>query len=302
MGYPTFHGQAVNLNEMLAGAADLGDVERALVRERAIRKTMAKTGEGREPVAEMVDAMQSMDREAVLELTDGAPTTLSDALARYIRIAQQQEYGKDFYEDESGRIWDRVAGDLDAILEYPWSAEEERLASHGVNQALDLHVEHPDETTMSLTIGSDRWEIYRTEIYGEAGEAVAEAVTAAAEAIYRAVLTRVIGDRDHAVHLNRRQTEGLIKWLDRGRSGSWTDDTRISVDAVAGGGILVRTRPYTYQHRVSRAQADQRRESTDGIRPHRPMTPEDQERALQYATEHAGPIDAETVRRALDNS
>lgn len=256
-----------SIADALASADDLGEMERALVRERAIRKTMAKTGEGREVVAEAIDAMQSMDREAVLELTDGAPTTLSDALARYILILDQND-GAD----------PDVINDLGAILEHPWPAEEERMASHGLNQSLQLRVEHPDETTMSLTIGDNRWEIYRTEIYGEAGEAVAEAVTAAAEAVYRAVLTRVIGDRDHHVQLNSHETTEMLQWLASvPRGGSVWVGSRLTLDSVQGGGILVRTRPYSYQYRVSSAQQDIRRENAE-------------------------PIDADQVRRALDNS
>lgn len=280
-----------DLGKVLALADDLDDIERALVRERAIRKGMARTGEGREVVAEAIDAMQGMDREAVLDLTEGNPTTLNDALARYIRIVQD-------WDEVIPR--DRVVSDLGAILENPWPAEEERLASHGINQALDLHVENTG-SSISVAMGPNRWEVYRAETYGNS--AVTDAVQGTAEAVYRAVLSRVIADRDHHVQLDRNQTEHLIGWLDRGmRSGSWVGDTRLSVDAVAGGGILIRTRPYAYQHRVAEEQRNQRRESTDGIRPHRPMRPEDEAAARRYALENAEPIDADQIRRALDNS
>jgi hypothetical protein len=73
-----------NLAEALADVTDIGKVVRAVVRETAIREMMAETGESREAVTTVADAAVSMDEEAVLDLMDGEPTTLSRALARYV--------------------------------------------------------------------------------------------------------------------------------------------------------------------------------------------------------------------------
>ena len=79
MGFPTY--DKPELADLLADDADLAAAQRAIVREKAIRDAMARTGEGRAVVVEMVDAMDAMDQEAVLDLAEGSPTTLEDALA-----------------------------------------------------------------------------------------------------------------------------------------------------------------------------------------------------------------------------
>jgi hypothetical protein len=91
MGYPTFETHEVfpTLAEFLATMPDLDQAARAVEREREIRIGMARTGEGREVVAGFLDAQAAMDDEAVLDLTDGQPTTLVDALTRLLETWNQ---------------------------------------------------------------------------------------------------------------------------------------------------------------------------------------------------------------------
>jgi hypothetical protein len=51
-------------------------------------------------------------------------------------------------------------------------------------------------------------------------------------------------DREHIVQLNCKEREDLIKWLNH-PSGAHLDG-RATFEAVQGGGILVRTQPYSY--------------------------------------------------------
>lgn len=111
MGYPTYRR---TIREQLAEeAVDLDHVQRELVREKTIRTMMAKTGESREIVVEAVDSMAAMDEEAVFDLTDGNPTTLRDALERYV---------------DQMTTWDNqtlidVQSELATILAYPYPGE-----------------------------------------------------------------------------------------------------------------------------------------------------------------------------------
>jgi hypothetical protein len=219
--------------------ADLDQVRRALAREHVIRATMARTGEGRAPVAEMVDALDSMGQEAVLDLAEGEPTTLTDALRRYLDELEKR--------DEL-QPRDRVVSELSAIVEYPWSAEEERLASHGVNSSVRLVVTYPDDDHVEIRLGSNGW-LVASGNYDELGRTGMAQERPVAEAVHRALLGRVIADRDHHVQLNATQTADLREWLAR-PSGSLSDGGRLTVDAVSGGGVLVRTRPYSYQHAI----------------------------------------------------
>jgi hypothetical protein len=232
----------LNLDEALAGEDDLGRVQRAIVREQAIRRGMAKTGEGREVVAEMLDGLAAMDQEAVLDLAEGNPTTMADALARYIRILSQKP--TEMHPEQ-------VQNDLSAILEYPWSAEEEQLAGHDLNQSLRLEVVEGDDRDLVVTLGDNRWPVITIdyESCGSSGQRVAEEV---ARAVHRAVLARVIADRDHRVQINAAEAASLVAWAVNSSGGSWSPSvsSRLSVDAVSGGGWLVRTRPYAWQHQV----------------------------------------------------
>jgi hypothetical protein len=242
MNASTYNREQV-VTDMLSGIDDLGQVSRAIVREEAIRDGMARTGQGREPIAEAIDAMDAMDQEAILDLTEGDPTTLVDALTRYVRILQD---GDEIIPR------DQVVGDLSAILEYSWSGEEKLVQLHNPHYGLALHIAHTPEGDLVVKMGNNRREVARVtwEDAGSGGVLAAEYLT---QAVYRATLARVIADRDHHVQLDRRQLMDLLAFLDR-PSGSWSAD-RVTVDAC-GDGVLVRTRPYTYQ---SAAVAEQRR-------------------------------------------
>jgi plasmid stability protein len=94
---------------------NLDQAARALAREHAIRHGMSITGESREVVAEALDALDSMDQEAVTDLMDGEVTTLAAALQRYVEELERR--------DElipTGRIITELA----AILAYPYAAAE----------------------------------------------------------------------------------------------------------------------------------------------------------------------------------
>lgn len=107
-----------SLAETLEYTVDLDRVERALSRERVIRQVMAESGEPRDVVAEMVDAMRSMGEEAVLDMTDGEPTSLRAGLVRYIEGLDAEVYGV----HEVAELRARVSGELGALVEYPWPA------------------------------------------------------------------------------------------------------------------------------------------------------------------------------------
>lgn len=109
------------LQDLLAGADDLGAWSAALVREKTIRNVMAETGESRKIVTEVADAAESMDQEAVLSLTEGKPTTLADALGRYVDGIRQRPFlNFGDQNDEVAGTWEEVEADLNALLAYPW--------------------------------------------------------------------------------------------------------------------------------------------------------------------------------------
>jgi hypothetical protein len=101
----------IDLEKWLSETTELGTVQRALVREQAIRAIVAETGEERRHVVDSMDALDSMDHEAVLDLTEGEPTTLVDALSRYVDVL---EAGDEIVPR------DRVTGDLGALLRHRW--------------------------------------------------------------------------------------------------------------------------------------------------------------------------------------
>lgn len=107
-------GIAVELADVLASIDDLELVQvlDQMIREAVIREAMAETGEDRKTVTDMIDAMDSMDREAVLDLTGGEPTTLADALSRYV------EQLSSCAPKQAPR--DTIVDDLNALLAYPW--------------------------------------------------------------------------------------------------------------------------------------------------------------------------------------
>lgn len=98
-----------SLADALASVDDLEKVKTAMIREETIRSVMAETREDRKTITDMIDAMDSMGQEAVLELTEGEPTTLADALQRYVEIL-----------DSGDPDPERIAGELNALLAYPW--------------------------------------------------------------------------------------------------------------------------------------------------------------------------------------
>jgi hypothetical protein len=98
------------LTKFLEGVDDLDVAQAVFVRERVIRDTMAKTGEDRATVTDMLDALGSMDQEAVLDLTEGEPTTLRAALQRYV----------DHLETQGDTDSLDHANNLTTILAYPW--------------------------------------------------------------------------------------------------------------------------------------------------------------------------------------
>jgi hypothetical protein len=91
----------------------------ALAKETAIREVMAESGESREVVEEAIGAMDAMAGEAVLDLTEGEPTTLRDALERYVAVLEERD-------EILARDW--VLSDLAALLTYPFPAGATGLA------------------------------------------------------------------------------------------------------------------------------------------------------------------------------
>lgn len=112
MGYVTYGRN--ELRHVMSEIEDLDEARAALVREHAVRHVMAETGEPREVVTEMIDAMEATDQDGVLDLTEGEPTTLRDALERYLDALEKDiEAG-----DAAGPV--TISADLGALLAYPW--------------------------------------------------------------------------------------------------------------------------------------------------------------------------------------
>jgi hypothetical protein len=278
------------LAQALTRTDDLDAVIRLVARERLIRDAMAQTGEGRNTVTDMFDAMQAAGEDEILDLTDGEPTTLRDALSRYMDDLDL----------------DTVVADLSTILNYPWSAEEERIQLHDLHGGLALHVEHyPQNERIVISMGDNRWPVYDGSTAREGGVVAGEVATA----VYRGVLARVIADRDHHVQINGADALSLVQWATNSSAGSWSPDrsSRLSVDAVAGGGLLIRTRAYTYQqpgHAQLKEHDERARQqrTVDGIRPHKPVTAEEAKIRERYAQEElARPISQEQIARLLED-
>jgi hypothetical protein len=228
------------LKVFLSGIDDLDAVNRAVEREREIRIGMARTGQGREVVAEFLDAEAAMDEEAVLGLTEGQPTTLVDALRRYVEELEK----KADLSEPSGWPPARMAGELAALLAYPWPEDERRISLHNPHYGLALSINEEENRDLVIRMGSNRWEVARVN-WEDAGSGGQRAAQAVAEAVYRATLARVIPDREHIVKLSSAQARDLAVFLER-PSGSWSAD-RVTVEA-SGGGVWIRTRPYSFQH------------------------------------------------------
>lgn len=223
------------LAEFLAGVDDLDQCQRAVEREREIRIGMHRTGEGREVVAEFLDAQAAMDDVAVLDLTDGNPTTLVDALTRYLEELERRD-------ELQPRA--RVAGELAAILAFPWPEDERRVQLHDPHYGVALHISQEENRDLVIRMGSNRWEVARVnwEDAGSGGQLAAQAV---AEAVYRATLARVIPDRAHDVRLSGAEARDLCQWLVQPYGSARIGD-RLTVETY-GYGVMLRTRPYGFQ-------------------------------------------------------
>lgn len=166
--------QAVNwagpFRDLLASLPELELAQRAFVRERVIRQMMAETGESREIVVEAVDAADSMDQEAVLDLVDGDPTTLRGALQKYADNVEQAASEGETASAES------VYNDITAILNYPFP-QGDGQSGH----TLEIDDESEDEV---LVIKVDGREIYRAN-HDEHGYAGMGAAHEAATAVFR---------------------------------------------------------------------------------------------------------------------
>jgi hypothetical protein len=102
----------------LPHATDLEGLRDAVSREYVIRKVMTETGEDRQTVIDTMGAIDSMNQEAVLGLTSGAPTTLADGLQAYIETL-------DLSREQSNSIPAAdVIDALHALLMYPWPGED----------------------------------------------------------------------------------------------------------------------------------------------------------------------------------
>jgi hypothetical protein len=221
------------LDSILERVDDLEPVKTALIREYAIRTAMLSTGEDRRTIIDMMDAVDSMDQEAVLALTSGAPTTLADGLQAYLETLELGDA-----DIRSSNVIDA----LHALLVYPWPEEEATIATHGANASVGLRVEHsdrPNDETFSIYVGGQ--EAYRGSAARE-GAVIAEEV---ADAVHRAVLARVIGDRPHTVRLSHTDRLDLLNWLDR-PNGSWVagGTDRLSAVDHRDGGVSIQTSPY----------------------------------------------------------
>ena len=200
----------VSLADALSAEPDLEAVKVAMIREYAIRHAMAETGEDRQTVTDMIGAVGSMDQEAVLELTSGAPTTLADGLQAYIESLDAAEEGSKIGVDG-------VINHLHALLTYPWPEEEATIATHGANAHVGLRVDQTEGNHEAVTIHVGGQKVYHGSTDREGG-VIAEDV---AEAVHRAVLSRVIGDREHIVQLSPVDAKRISDWLDR-PNGSWS--------------------------------------------------------------------------------
>lgn len=232
--------EPVDLAELFANEPDLDRVRAALVREHAVRYVMAETGEDRQTVTDMIDAMDTVDQEAVLELTEGHPTTLRDALGRYVDQLPQE------VTTMTGEVSDRIAADLTTLLNYPWPEEEATISTHGENASVRLTVERPDGDHLTVSVGGREVET----VYSADTRSVFTLAEHVATAVHRALLARVIGDREHIVQLNDRERRALLAFAER-PGGSWRPEgaesgRRLNVEAVEGGGLLIRTQPYRY--------------------------------------------------------
>jgi hypothetical protein len=168
MAYVTYG--RVEIAHVMSEIEDLEEVKRAVVRETVIRGMMTETGESREIVAEMFDANNSMNQESVLELTEGEPTTLADALTRYVDVLEASDPDPE-----------RIAGELTALLTYPWP--DGPAPANAV-----LKVDGPDDETLIISVGGVEVATANHDEHGWSGMELAQRT---AEGVHRAVLAAV---------------------------------------------------------------------------------------------------------------
>lgn len=156
------------LAALLSKMPDLDKAQATFVRERVIRDVMAKTGEERQHVADMWDAMESMGQEAVLELTEGEPTTLRDALQRYVDSLRNNSH--------SGNL-EEVADDLTTLLAHPFPGP-----------SVELEIVHQDEDHLEVRVGGMFLFSATQDDHGRAG---LKALENASRLVHREVTTRL---------------------------------------------------------------------------------------------------------------
>lgn len=162
-----------NLADALRSVDDLDEVQRALVREQAIRATVRETGEPYEIVAETMDAMISMGDEAVLSLTEGDATTLKEGVTKYIGHLEAQ--GDTASLD--------VAADLTNLVEFSWP-----IASPP-RETLALAVDFPeDDKHLVITLGGQEVAKANHSEHGWSGMEVAQRT---AEKVHAAILGKL---------------------------------------------------------------------------------------------------------------
>jgi DNA mismatch repair ATPase MutS len=134
--------QAAQSRRFLAGVLeevpDLDQVIKTVARETAIRSAMEQSGEPREIVAEMLDSLNSMDQEAVLDLTEGEPTTLRAALERFVDQLRRS------IEGDPGSTLGDVEEGLNALLAYPFPEDTYQCEQMEANQVHYPHDHGPD--------------------------------------------------------------------------------------------------------------------------------------------------------------
>jgi hypothetical protein len=155
-------GLTYDLDSVLRSVDDLDTVVRALARERVIRDVMRDSGEERQHVADMLDAMISVSQEGVEELTDGQPTTLRDALQRYVESL-----------DTNDPFPLSLVDDLCAILAYPFPGP-----------SVDLEMTD-DGHVMKISVGGSAL------LTVDRGDNTLSSVSSAVQTVHEAVMDRL---------------------------------------------------------------------------------------------------------------
>lgn len=167
-------GLTYDLDSVFRSVDDLDKAQAALVRERVIRDTMTKTGEDRRHVADMLDAMESMGQEAVLDLTEGEPTTLRAAVQRYVDDLEKAV--AIVPGNPEARAMAEVVEGLSAILAYPFPGP-----------SVELEIKRRDES-LEVWVGG---ELVAQSDHDEHGQDGMDAMENASRAVHREVMTRL---------------------------------------------------------------------------------------------------------------